>query len=114
MIEGLKVTVKGSKLARLANAQADFHATRAKAYAAQIESMRNAKMGEADDALSLADKLESNSSYGMGQNPIQQLETRRKQHTQEEQELRFISENLIDTEDYQLERHDLVMLGVVR
>lgn len=114
MVEGMKVTVSGAKLSRLANAQADFHACRAKAYEDQIASMKNAKMGEADDAFSLADKFESNSSYGMGQNPIQQLEARRKQHTQSEQELRFISENVVVTEDYLLDRSDLLKLGVVR
>ena len=99
MIEGLKVTVRGSELRDLATERADFHASRAKVYADQIASMK-------------ANEIEAQPNYTNG-NPIDNLENRRASHANQEKELRFIAAHLEIPETYLLDRDALHRLGIV-
>lgn len=99
MIEGLKVTVKGTELRDLCLKHAEYQRQRAKVYADQTASM------------------EANEIEGMnysGGDPKKQLRDRHDHHESEAGELQFIGEHLNLTEDYLLERSDLLKLGICK
>lgn len=99
MIEGLKVTLDGTKLRGLANDRAAHHEERVETYAAQIASMK-------------ASRVEGMAGMSNG-DPIVALDARRVQHENDARELRFIAENLDASETYLLDRDALSRLGIV-
>jgi hypothetical protein len=98
MIEGLKVTVAGSELRRLAGERADYHAERVTVYVGQIDGMKAAQV--------------EGVQYTNG-DPVQALEGRRAQHENDSRELRFIAEHIDVGETYLLDRDALIRLGIV-
>lgn len=98
MIEGLKVSVGGAELAKIANDRADYHAERAATYHVQIESMTAAKV--------------EGMQYSGG-DPVKALSDRRQQHEGDAAELRFIAAHIDHAETYLLDRPALHRLGIV-
>ena len=100
MIEGLKVTVKGTELRELCIKQADFHRERAGFYAEKVQALAG---------------IPSNAAHGYsGQDPKQQIQAKLDEHQNATRELVFISDHLVTGEDYLLAATDLQRLGIVR
>lgn len=99
MIEGLKVTLSGTKLRSLCVDQAIHHAERATAYEKQMEA------------------LEANKIEGMnysGGDPKRALSDKLEEHRNESAELTFIAEHLDVEQEYLLDRAALQKLGVCK
>lgn len=102
MIEGLKVLLTTGELKELCLKQAAFHQGKANAYTKQLEHFEDiTRAGEQEEGGSLS-KL----------NPTQEARSRLKTHTHLAAEMRFIAEHLAPDELFQLERSDLVRIGV--
>ena len=101
MIEGLKVTVFGSEVAELAIGHAAYHRERAEAYSAQAVKMEGIE-------------IEPSKFTSGGGDPREQLKSKKKEHEGAAQELDFIAAHLKPAEEYLLDLHDLVKLGIVK
>lgn len=100
MIEGLKVTVKGSELKDLAHKQAIFHSERAEFYKRQVQEYE--KFADQD------------SPSGSRQSPKEAASQKFNEHNIKYDYLMFVSSHLIESEDYLLSESDLVQLGIVK
>lgn len=99
IIEGLKVTIAGTELKKLAQTRAAFHLERAKFYTKTKSQLPD------DDAAVAA----SNS----GKRPEEMMQERIRTHNQEASEFVFIADHLDIKAKYILDRTDLYRLGVV-
>jgi len=99
MIEGLKVTIKGTELQDLCAARAAYHQERAEVYATQLTNMEAAQI--------------EGMQYSGG-DPAKALKDKQMQHISEAGELDFIATHLVSTEDYLLGKEDLYKLGIAK
>lgn len=98
MIEGLKITVPGTELKELCLKQSAHHKSRAEFYTKQRDTM--AEVGITDE----------NSLSNVS--PKRQINDKVKEHMILADELKFIAEHLIESEQYLLDRGDLIRLGL--
>jgi hypothetical protein len=100
MIEGLTVTVPGPELVAMCLKHAEFHEARVAFYASQKEALP-----DVDE--------EVPEFSNMSKAPQQMMKERIKTHAHEAQELRFYAKYLKASEEYQLDRSDLMRIGIV-
>lgn len=94
MIEGLKIHVKGDELQALCAARSAYHTNKAEDYRKNLAS------------------LEEISNPNSSLNPKREVSERMAQHTTSAAELDFIGTHLVLGETYELDRNDLVKLGI--
>ena len=99
MIQGLKVTLTGDKLAVLCTKRAEYHQGRERVYAEQVENMRKAHV--------------EGMNY-TGGDPKAALQAKAQEHANEASAMAFIAENLDRSESYLLDNQDLHRLGIVQ
>ena len=99
MIEGLKVTIKGTELQKLCRERAAYHEGRVTIYMKQLSDM---------------DRAEIESTNLSGGDPKRALKDKQNDHECQISELRFIADHLIATEEYLLDREDLEKIGIVK
>lgn len=99
MIEGLKVTVKGTELRELCERHADYHSGRATKYDSNLKALER-------------DEIEG-MNYSGG-DPKKAMQDRHDKHAAQADELRFIATHLVPNEDYLLDTNALARLGIVK
>ena len=97
MIEGLKVCLPAKDLRDLCLAAARYHAERATAYRAQVDSLKAAHVEGMDDT---------------NGNPIETLTERMEAHEEAETEMAFLAQYVREGEEYLLDRSEVAELGV--
>lgn len=100
VIQGLKVTVPGEKVADLIEARIKHHRERAAFYAEKVTALEG-----------VGDLNEGKSSVIA---PADQMRQKKQEHEREATELQFMRDHLKLTEEYLLDRTDLNRLGIVQ
>lgn len=102
VIDGLKVTVKGTEVVELAKKQAAFHADRAAFYGKQIELYE----GVQDSATGL--------QYTSHQDPKSAAQQKQTEHAGKADQLHFIATHIKADAEYMLGNDALATLGVIK
>ncbi len=111
-IEGIKLAIATDKLKKLLEGRVEYHSTKAKFLKDEAKRLEPAFKDFEDDAEQIG-KF-SNSHRGGGANPLEALFTQGKHHTDKATYFKFLSENLVPSETYILQEHDLQRLEIAK
>jgi hypothetical protein len=100
MIEGLKVTIKGTELRQLCLKRAKHHLARAKVYAQQ-------------ESVMVQSRIEGAASSS-GSDPVRDIKDKREEHESGASEMSFIADHIVPRESYLLDLSALSKLGIAK